>query len=357
VLGEVGLRVIATVTRSPLLVTSTAGVVEQLESHRYEPGHVRWGFPCNSGGHYDDEFEPRDARPGKTIAMIGDSFSTGTVPHAFHLTTVCERILDSVQVYNVGVAAIDPPAYLHLLQTEVLPLEPDLIVVNLFVGNDFVYRPFGGSGWARGWLDRDNVLLCLLPRRLATIDRERRALGDAGADVGRPQGEDMAVPLINDVDELKRRFPWVVDPAFEEPTFSTEAFRGIETRRAQRVCRATSDYGPCIDVIGQMQKLAADIPFAVVLIPDEFQVEDGLWQTVTAGLGERLDRDRPQRVVGEALRARGIPYLDLLPVLRSAPPHADGNRHHYHLRDTHFNARGNRVAGEAIAEFVRPLLE
>jgi len=34
---------------------------------------------------------------------------------------------------------------------------------------------------------------------------------------------------------------------------------------------------------------------------------------------------------------------------------ADGLRHLYHRRDTHFNARGNRAAGEALARFLRNL--
>jgi hypothetical protein len=38
------------------------------------------------------------------------------------------------------------------------------------------------------------------------------------------------------------------------------------------------------------------------------------------------------------------------------PPLEDGNRHLYHLRDTHWNARGNRLAGEALAEFLAPRL-
>jgi hypothetical protein len=34
----------------------------------------------------------------------------------------------------------------------------------------------------------------------------------------------------------------------------------------------------------------------------------------------------------------------------------DGRRHLYHLQDTHFNARGNEIAGRALARFVDSLL-
>ena len=93
-----------------------------------------------------------------------------------------------------------------------------------------------------------------------------------------------------------------------------------------------------------------------MLIPDEFQVEDGLWDEVVASVGSRLDRDQPQDRIRAFLRQEGLPSLDLLPILRAVPPLADGQRHLYHLQDTHFNVRGNQVAGEKLAEFLRPYL-
>ena len=90
-----------------------------------------------------------------------------------------------------------------------------------------------------------------------------------------------------------------------------------------------------------------------MLIPDEFQVEDALWEQIVARAGVTLERDRPQRLVAGFLEERGVPFLDLLPVLRAVPPLSDGNRHLYHSRDTHFNARGNRVVAEALASFLR----
>jgi hypothetical protein len=91
-----------------------------------------------------------------------------------------------------------------------------------------------------------------------------------------------------------------------------------------------------------------------MLIPDEFQVEDALWDEVVASTGRRLNRNQPQERITAFLRQEGIPSLDLLPALRAVPPMADGQRHLYHLQDTHFNVRGNQVAGEKLAEFLRP---
>ena len=86
------------------------------------------------------------------------------------------------------------------------------------------------------------------------------------------------------------------------------------------------------------------------------QVEDGLWERIQAADGARLERDRPQHLLGAWLQENGIPFLDLLDDLRAVSPDEEGRRHLYHLRDTHFNARGNLVAGQALARFCDSLI-
>ena len=60
------------------------------------------------------------------------------------------------------------------------------------------------------------------------------------------------------------------------------------------------------------------------------------------------DRDHPQKAIARVCTARGIRFLDLLPALRRG----DAEGRTYHLRDTHWNARGNRIAGESIGSWV-----
>ena len=93
----------------------------------------------------------------------------------------------------------------------------------------------------------------------------------------------------------------------------------------------------------------------LVVIPDEFQVNDALYERLLENVERRevYDRDLPQRLLRDYAGARGIPMLDLLPILRAAEPEG----HTYHLRDTHWNARGNRIAGQAIADFILERLD
>ena len=111
------------------------------------------------------------------------------------------------------------------------------------------------------------------------------------------------------------------------------------------------------DVLLDMRRAIGAERLCVMIIPDEYQIEDELWRRVVAASGEPgLDRYRAQDLLLPWLAENGIPCLDTTPILLAVPPLEDGSRHVYHLRDTHWNARGNAAAGKALAEFLAPRL-
>jgi hypothetical protein len=152
------------------------------------------------------------------------------------------------------------------------------------------------------------------------------------------------------------------DPALEEPSFSFGDFLQIELRRM----RYTLTRGRAGEVVFERGLAALDEIHAVhgdrlliLLVPDEYQVNDALWhmllpsaaKTYTPALPLReglasFDRDLPQRRIHAWAEARGARVLDVLPALREAEKRART----YHLRDTHWNAHGNRVAGAELAD-------
>jgi len=158
-------------------------------------------------------------------------------------------------------------------------------------------------------------------------------------------------------EDLAASYPWLTEPLVEKPTFRRELFLEIESRKAEQVCGSDEGlYRRFFAAFENLEQAAGNLPLVFVLIPDEFQVEDDLWEEVVRRVGRPLDRDRPQREVGQFLRDRGYAVLDLLPVLRAVEPLEDGRQHLYKLQDTHFNVRGNEVAGRAIAPFVESQL-
>jgi hypothetical protein len=147
--------------------------------------------------------------------------------------------------------------------------------------------------------------------------------------------------------------PWLADYRLEPPGASPDAFVEIQNVIAETTLATDAwMYERFFELIEDIARASPNIAFLV--IPAELQVDDGLWESVAARLPSRkLDRDQPQKKIGPWMRERKIPFLDLLPAMRAVVAEPDGSRHLYQLRDTHLNARGNRVAAEELAAFLR----
>ncbi|MFH0946752.1 MAG: hypothetical protein V2A76_16275 [Planctomycetota bacterium] len=347
--GECGLRLFARLRPSPLFARATADSEEWMRQYRKPRGSVRNGFPFNSEGYYDEEFTP-GTQEGRVAVVIGDSFSIGVVPHHFHYTTVCERELSGTSVQNRGIASIGPAEYFQIVWREAPAQNPSVVIISLFVGNDVVdsFRWKPPPSLIRTWFDREFLLTCEVTRRLGVLYREWREAGGALIDSA------ASGPIVSSPEDMVAAWPWLADPLLEKPEFSADMFAGIEQRRALAICRRNDwAFSRLFRVLEQIDLAAHDLPLAFMLIPDEFQVEDAVWEMVVSGVGDvTLERDRPQRLIRQWLEERGIPYLDLLPHLREEPPLPDGRRHLYHLRDTHLNARGNERVGKLLARFL-----
>lgn len=154
---------------------------------------------------------------------------------------------------------------------------------------------------------------------------------------------------------LAEAFPWVLDPLAEKPSFSDQAFLEIESDRMGHLMNAEDALlNPLFEALSAIKSACGDTPLAVMLIPDEAQVNDELWGRVRGMMSrpETCPRDHAQEMIRAWLREHGIPCLDLLPRLRDQEALSDGLRHLYHQNDTHLNARGNRVVGQALAAFL-----
>ncbi len=359
-LAEGALRVAPWFSDAPLLDFDTLSARDRIDRNTWEPGSPRFGFPLNREANYDTEraLGPLDA---PLVATIGDSFSQGVVPYPFHFTTVAEKQLDAalpgIEIYNIGVGAIGPLEYELLLREQALPLDPDLVVISLFLGNDseIWIEPTGPGACLAPWFNRRDLRTAMTVKRLRSLRRERETR------TVEPSPVEFSNRLYGSMEELHAALPWLDDPLLEEPTFSEQSFLFIEKNRVVQCCwSGTSDFEPLFDSLTEILATAGDVPVAFLLIPDEFQVEDALWERlkdVPPSIPEdELERDLIQDSVRAWLDERNLPYLDLLPLLRAVEPLADGGRHLYKLQDTHFNVRGNAHAGRAFAPFLAGLL-
>jgi len=169
---EVGPRFLSLISGSPLLARSSS-VDNTLRVHRFEPGEIFCGQPCNSLGFND--VEPTRSEGGQLALLIGDSFVVGVVPRPLHFSSVAEEALSGLEISCLGVNGAGPGEYLELLRNPGMQLRPDLVLVALFVGNDLAdalrYRP--EYPVLRAFLDRERLASVQVLGRVATFFRER----------------------------------------------------------------------------------------------------------------------------------------------------------------------------------------
>jgi hypothetical protein len=319
VLGELALRCGAAGAGDTLLLGTT------LDAHRLAAGHdYGGGLRGNRLGYPGPDF-PGEKRPGVyRIAALGDSFAVGpAVPFAANYLTLLEKSLPAAEVLNFGVSGAGPREYLAVLRRDVWAYRPDLVLVSVFVGNDITETlP------APRHLDPRQHALYLLLQRGWRLARERR----------RTSG----VPTVAAAD----RPPSALSP---------ETFREVEARRLAVCVQPPSQpmEKKWRRALGHLQAIITDcrrqgVDVAVVLIPDEFQVNPRvLAQAVhDAGLKpDQIDLDLPQRRLRDFCGGLGVSCLDLRPAFAAVSDT-------YAVCDTHWNERGNRLAAGQIAQWL-----
>ena len=294
---------------------------------RAKPHAPDWDFKLNSGGFKDLEFGPK--QPGTfRIVALGDSFAFGVVPYDANYLTLLEEGLrqdaGDVEVLNMGIPSIGPVAYLDLLNDEALALDPDMVLLSFFVGNDF-YE----TRRRRKYYTYSAVLMSVRYVYFRLTRYEGRIPSGAG------------------------------EYCDDCPTFTEEAYLEIEKDRSMIYVLDDPDFDQFADAASSYLTRIRDvcreknIPLLVAVLPDELQVNEQLRRTVM-GLDPSVqdsgwDTTRPNNALAARLDEAQIPYKDLLADIQQAA--TDGRV--YRPRDTHWNLAGNRVAARALEPWVR----
>ncbi len=301
---------------------------------RRTPGAQDMDIKLNTLGFKDEEFSAKQPDVYRIVAL-GDSFSYGNVPHRYNFLTVLENRLSPAgraEVLNMGIPGTGPLDYLNLFAKEGLPLDPDAVLVTFFVGNDIVE---GASRERPGFIARHSYLWATL-RYLFWVR-----------------------PFVRTPPPMPGRDTNYTDYCDTCPTLELGRFLQIETQRAVIFFNNQSDTEEKIEKALQPVFALADlcrtrgIEFAIVLAPDEVQVNTELAALVMRRgyepYRDHWDPEFPHRILSEKLSSREIPVLDLYPHFARAARHASL----YIPQNTHWNIRGNRLAGEVIARWLQ----
>ena len=287
----------------------------------------------NSQGYRQPEFE-REKGQRPRVLVIGDSFTFGVAVEGEEAyPRVLEQLLktdagEKVEVINAGVPARYVDEYYLELRERGLALEPDVVIVGFFVGNDIDGIGALGNVWTR--VDENGLPL--------EIDRPDRI--DDGYLVRRVSRRRWYLPVIRNshiaqlLYETGRRIHQLVDP----PRLKVDSiYEPIYDHATEQLVERVEEL---FLVMAQVTR-ESGADFLVVMIPAREQVYAGRWQG-----GERFDWDKPQRIFTKFFTDADISFIDLLPLFGAAP---DGDALYFE-DDKHWSSRGHAVAAAAIAQ-------
>jgi hypothetical protein len=320
--------------------------------YQYDPElgfRVRAGaLRSNSLGFNDREHAQKKPKGVTRIMVLGDSFSwAGGREHNY--INQLEPLLKGrfigreLEVLNVGYPMLGTYEELALFLKHGLPFQPDLLVLAFFVGNDFIESdPF----------------------------RKRIVVNDTYIDIDRRNETILwGYPI-----PPQPRFPVFISQklrVFKEQFYAQrrgqrgevmleESYLSLEAHRL-RFCRNDSasqtgretQLALTFDAINQIQSLTREngVAFTVMIIPDEVQVNELLFEKVIHHADDsaaNYNRFCFQDLLTTYLRANNIEYLDLQPLFSQGTL----TKSLYKPNDSHWNDDGNALAAKELSDYL-----
>ena len=296
------------------------------------PPHARdWDFLLNSRGFKDVEFEIPKPPGTYRILGIGDSFAFGVVPYRFNYLTLLEQQLNPdsargnrpvTEVVNMGIPNLGPTEYLAIMLHEGFETQPDLVLLSLYIGNDFT---------------------------------------DAGKETNDPWWfSSHVVRLLKFAFDLQTKFEETGGHTGEyrddAPTFDYDYYVGANRYKNYMYrgdsLRFESELKSVTDSLSAIAGLCerAGIPLAVVIIPDELQINAALQADVIGSTPvNEYDFEKPSARLRAELEEMGVTTLDLLTAFQTE----SRRRPLYKPADSHWNIAGNEVAAWQIRDWLK----
>lgn len=309
---------------------------------------------------FNDRDYPLARRPGTfRMLVLGDSFGwTGGIDGNYTALleeSLCRRLgAGRVEVINAGYPMTQPAEQAALLRKHGLALQPDLVLLSFFTGNDFLDSHPGRRRvvvngfyldapaedvrvvWGRAVLPFPRLWICL--REGWRMRRAREWMRELP---GEGQGREVHAAFDEGVFlEIERRRLDICDPALHEKgAFSPQI---ASVRLALERMKADLD--------------GKRIAFRAAAIPDEGMVSPGLQASLRDRFGLDLSRfrmDLPQALLRAELDRLDVPLLDLTPSFAERC----ARERLYLERNTHWSAAGHRLAAERLEAWLLPEIE
>jgi len=282
------------------------------------------------------------------ILALGDSFSVYLRDKKQNYNNfLLEKLIASghndIEIVNAGMEAMGPGYYWHVMNNLGDLFKPDLIIVGFFVGNDFEEADF--SVFIGNFIIEPKNLY----KRYIKYDQFRHW---------------RLYRLIKNKysryrDAQLKKEEAKSQPAQEVGTFSQETFLDVEQTRSWIFDKNKQEllnqrWRGCSEIILNMKDWCdrRKITLVIAILPEQFQVDQALRQAVFAKYhhitAQNLDLSYPNNLIVDFCRSHNIPCLDML-----GPFQEQGKtRPLYSVRDSHWNAAGNRLAADLLFAYL-----
>lgn len=95
--------------------------------------------PINNDGFYSIPFKKFQNESNKKVLLLGDSYTWGHTTINKTNSFANELLAKGYIVYNTGISAVDVLQYEAIAEKYISKLEPDIVILNFFMGNDIEY--------------------------------------------------------------------------------------------------------------------------------------------------------------------------------------------------------------------------
>lgn len=333
---------------------------------KYPKAEFRNEININSWGYRSSK--NYDIKSGqKRIAIMGDSFVEAfQVSESNSFPKIIEKILNDkahdVSVYNFGISATGTIHQYVILQKDIIKIDPDIVILSFFLNDLINNSPY--------YYTRDYTLKFLVP--------------DYDMTDGEIQIRDFGnMSLIRNYDIIARNYNFKITRGtldilnilrFLSEKFKSSIFIKYLQHFVDKRFIPQDDYDHAYDVYRKRYPKALEesldatiqlieamndycrkhnIYFFVVFLPAREQVNTDLWTEYIKKREHFLnlndfDLNRPNNILVEELKERGVPYIDLMPYFMNL----ENKNRLYYEHDGHPNNLGHRKIAGVISRFL-----
>lgn len=197
--------------------------------------------PDNSWGMRDVERSLAKPPGTRRAVFVGDSFVESRMTPLSLPAAVQQRLgagESRVEAINLGVSATDPRSYYHRIHDVALELQPDVVLLFVYAGNDFMAPDQGYSAWPR-WIDESaggSLVGSLMPRtNWLLVNRLRLAAFFGSRSTAPADSEATLFEAVTAPDEERRKRIVSYVKTYHAPNVPEERLAEILSRGGDRL--------------------------------------------------------------------------------------------------------------------------